>query len=176
MEEDLKVTFYGYDKFKKLLKEADPELRKQMDQEIKSFLTPVSSLAKSKVPGHVLSGWEPDVEVGGKWAAKAWDKNKVEKGITVRQGGTRRRGSATRSAWRIANLSAAGSIYELAGRKSDGKTPAGKTFVEMLKQRGGEPSRLIWRAWDEKGGEKAITRGVVEIVNKFETELKSRLD
>jgi hypothetical protein len=37
-------------------------------------------------------------------------------------------------------------------------------------------SRLIWRAWDAKGGEQAITRSVLETINKFENELQRKLD
>jgi hypothetical protein len=175
--EETKVVLYGYNRFKKILKQADPDLRKKMDKEIRSFLTPVSSLAKAKAGqvGTPLSGWTPETEGNGKWADRAWDTNVVQRGIAVRQGGKRSRGSATSAAWRITNKSAPGAIYELAGRKSHGKTVAGRTFVSMLRERGGEPSRLIWAAWDEKGGEKAISRDVAETVMKYENELQRLL-
>ena len=174
-EERTEVVLYGYNQFKKILKDADPKLRKEMDKEIRSFLNPVSSLAKTKVPGQVLSGWAPEAEGSGEWSKKAWDQSEVVRGIGVRQGGARKRGSATSSAWKIVNNSPAGAIYELAGMKSNGKTPAGRTFVEMLRQRGGRPSRLIWKAWDEKGGERVITRDIAETVGKYERELQRRL-
>ena len=175
VEERTETVLYGYNEFKKILKQADPDLRKQMDKEIRSFLNPVSSLAKTKVPGSVLSGWTPEAEGSGKWSAKAWDQSKVVRGIGIRQGGARKRGSATSAAWRITNANAAGAIYELAGLKSKGKTPAGRTFVEMLMKRGGRPSRLIWKAWDEKGGERVITRDIAEVVSTYERELQRKL-
>jgi len=171
-----RVVLYDYNRFKKILKEADPEIRKAMDSEIKSFLTPVSSLAKSRVPATVLSGWMPETEGKGRWASRSWDQAEVARKISVRQGGSRAKGSATSSAWKITNASAAGAIFELAGRKSTGHTPAGRTFVEMLMKRGGTPSRLIWRAWDDSGGSRALTRGVVEIINRYEHELTQRLN
>ena len=174
--EETKVVLEDYTRFKKILKEADPALRKAMDKEIRSFLTPVSSLANTKAPSTVLSGWTPAAEGSGKWAAKAWDQSTVQRGIAVRQGGKRSKGSATSSAWKIINKSAPGAIYELAGKKSKGKTVAGRTFVHMLTERGGSPSRLIWAAWDERGGEKAIIRSVAETINKYENELQRLLN
>ena len=172
--DNLTIELLGYKQFIKVLKDADPEVRKAMDKEIRSFLNPVSSLAKSYVPARVLSGWEPDKE--NKWKDKAWNASEVKAKIRVRQGGKRERGSKSSSAWRIENMNAAGAIYELAGLKSQGKTPQGQTFVRMLQDRGGSPSRLIWRAWDEKGGKTVITRGVEGIIEHYQHELQRKLN
>jgi len=170
------VVLHGYNEFKKKLKDADADLRKQMDKEIRSFITPVSTLAKTYVPAVVMRNWTND-ENGGEWStARGWDPAYVRKQIVVRQGGRRSRGSATSAAWRIQNKSAAGVIYELAGSRSQGKSIAGTNFINAITAVGGQPSRLIWRAWDAKGGEKAITRAIVETINKFENELQSKLD
>lgn len=169
------VVLNGYNDFKKKLKVADADLRKEMDKEIKSFITPVSSLAKTYVPNVVMRNWTSGGK--GEWSDRiGWDQPSVAKGIVVRQGGKRSRGSATSAAWRIQNKSAAGAVYELAGRKSSGKGIAGMSFINAITLRGGRPSRLIWRAWDEKGGEQAITQAVVETIHKFENELQRKLD
>jgi hypothetical protein len=113
----------------------------------------------------------------GVWSDRlGWDQSAVIKGIAVRQGGKRSRGSATSAGWRIQNKSAAGAVYELAGKKSSGSGTAGMSFINAITLRGGRPSRLIWRAWDAKGGEQAITRSVVETIHKFENELQRKLD
>jgi hypothetical protein len=169
------VVLNGYNEFKKKLKLADADLRKAMDKEIKSFITPVSSLAKSYVPSVAMRNWKSGGN--GQWSSRlGWDQSEVLKGIVVRQGGSRSKGSATSAAWRIQNKSAAGAVYELAGKKSSGSGTAGISFVNAITLRGGRPSRLIWRAWDAKGGEQAITRSVLETINKFENELQSKLD
>lgn len=169
------VVLYGYNDFKKKLKVADSDLRKAMDKEIKSFITPVSTLAKSYVPAVAMRNWKSGGK--GEWGDRlGWDQSAVLKGITVRQGGSRSKGSATSAAWRIRNMSAAGAVYELAGKKSLGSGTAGISFINAITLRGGRPSRLIWRAWDAKGGEQAITRGVLETINKFENQLQSQLD
>lgn len=169
------VVLNGYNEFKKNLKNADAELRKEMDKEIRSFINPVSSLAKTYVPPSAMRNWKSGGK--GEWSDRlGWDQAAVVKGIVVRQGGKRSRGSATSAAWRIQNKSAAGAVYELAGKKSSGKGIAGMTFINAITLSGGQPSRLIWRAWDAKGGEHAITRAVVETIQKFENELQRRLD
>lgn len=169
------VVLNGYNDFKKKLKDADVDLRKAMDKEIRDFITPVSSLAKTYVPAVAMRNWKSGGK--GEWNGRlGWDQSQIIKGIVVRQGGKRSRGSATSAAWRIQNKSAAGAVYELAGKKSQGQGIAGMTFINAITSRGGRPSRLIWRAWDEKGGEKAITRGIVETIHKFENELQSKLD
>ena len=169
------VVLNGYNDFKKKLKLADADLRKAMDKEIRSFITPVSSLAKTYVPSVAMRNWKSGGK--GEWSDRlGWDQSTVVKNIVVRQGGSRSRGSATSAAWRIQNKSPAGAVYELAGRRSSGNGIAGRTFINAITLRGGRPSRLIWRAWDAKGGEQAITRAIVETIHKFENELQSKLD
>ena len=174
---EAKVTLYGYNEFKKILKEVDPDLRKEMDREIRSFITPVSTLAKSLVPQTVMRNWrKPTRASSSRWAERGWDQAEVVKGIRVRQGGKRSKGAATSSAWKIQNTSPAGAIYETAGRRSAGEGIAGQAFVAAITLRGGRASRLIWRAWDDSGGDKAITRDVVDTINKYENELQRRLN
>jgi hypothetical protein len=169
------VVLNGYNEFKKQLKAAEPDLRKAMDKEIRDFITPVSSLAKSYVPSVAMRNWKSGGK--GQWSDRlGWDQSTVVKGIVVRQGGSRSKGSATSAAWRIQNKSGAGAVYELAGKKSSGNGIAGRSFINAITLRGGRPSRLIWRAWDAKGGEQAITRAVVETIHKFENQLQNRLD
>ena len=177
-EEMLKVALYDYDKFKKVLKQAEPDTFKKMNNEIRGFIKPVSSLAKQYVPKTVMSGWKPRSNDTGKrqWGSvRAWDPEVVAKGIGVYQGGTRAKGSALRSAWRISNKSAAGSIYELAGKKHHGSNRAGRVFIKTIMERGGRPSRLIYRAWDDKGGSNAITRDVANTIERYQIELSNKL-
>lgn len=169
------VVLNGYNDFKRKLKLADSDLRKAMDKEIKSFITPVATLAKSFVPAVAMRNWKSGGK--GKWGDRlGWDQSAVLKGIIVRQGGSRSKGSATSAAWRIQNKSAAGAVYELAGKKTSGSGTAGMTFINAITLRGGRPSRLIWRAWDAKGGEQAVTRGVLETIHKFENQLQRELN
>lgn len=179
-----KVLIYGYNDFKKELKNVAPELRKAMDAEIKSFITPVAARAKSLVPNQVMRNWvkpknprvNPQTGELSRWAVRAWEPSAVKRGIVVRQNTKRSRGRADSAAWRIQNKSAAGAIYETAGKLTHTNSPSGVAFVNNIQRSGGRPSRLIWRAWDDAGGEKTVTRQVVGTIEKYQNELQRRLD
>jgi len=167
---DVKVALNGYNQFKKELKLADPELRKAMDREIRGFLKPIASRAKGLVPGTVMRNWKKPMRsrADSRWGERAWDQSTVQKGIVVRQGGQRAFGSQYSSAWSLQNRSAAGAIYETAGKRSGGHGVSGIAFVSAIMAAGGRPSRLIYRAWDDAGGEKKISTEVVKIIEKYE--------
>jgi hypothetical protein len=176
-EIDFDVTVKDYSKFKKELKAFSPELRRAMDREIRSNLTPIATLAKGYVPANVMRNWRKTDNPNAEWGPRiGFDQSEVKKGIAVRQGGKRARGNATQSAWRIVNRSGAGVIYELAGSKSDGSGFNGRQFVENIRNVGGKKtSRLIWRAWDESRGEERITDDIKTIVAKYEAILQQSL-
>ena len=179
MADEITVVFYGYNDFKKLLKEFDPELRKAMDKEIRDSLKPLARRAQGIVPSAPLSNWtKPPEHPGDKsWKGyRVWDPENVRKGIVVRQGGKRKRGSSTVSMWRFANRNSAGSIYELAGRASSGKTPQGRAFIRNLNAAQGKASRLIWRVWSKENAENKIENHVFKTVNEYERKLQDGLD
>lgn len=48
----------------------------------------------------------------------------------------------------VRNTTAEGSILELAGRGSRGKTPQGQSLIKTLDARYGAPGRFMWDAYD----------------------------
>jgi hypothetical protein len=48
--------------------------------------------------------------------------------------------------------------------------------VRAIQNQHGKPSRLIWRAWDEAGGEKEITTKVVATIKESESLLQTQLN
>jgi hypothetical protein len=170
---------YHYNEFKRALKDFDPEIRKEMDKTIRGFINPIAKSAKQLVKPAPLSGWRKRPGSTSKWSdTLAWDPTKVKSGIAVRQGKRRPKGvPASRSvvAWGIYSRHPAGAIYELAGKKSSGTTVAGRTFVKVLMDRGGRPSRLIWRAFDEHGGGQAIQRDIARTIKEYESLMGHRL-
>jgi hypothetical protein len=171
----LETSLKGYADFKKELKKFDPELRRAMDREIRAALKPIALKAQTFVPEKPLSGWRIGSDRIGPRRTPDWDQGEVRKNIKVRQGGKRSRGNATQSAWKISNLSGAGSVLELAGKRNDGNPPMGGVFIKALTLYYGNPSRLIYRAWDEAGGEKKITAEVFGIVKFYESKLERGL-
>jgi hypothetical protein len=169
----LETTVYGFNEFKKELKAFDPALRKAMDKEIRDTMTGIVAKARGMVPEQPLSGWRvggAGDRYGGKARLPYWNASLAKRGIVVRQGGKRSRGSATTAAWRIANQSAGGAVFEYA---SSG--PSESAFVKAIQNVGGRPSRLIWRAWDQAGGEDRIAKEILGIVKVYETILEQNI-
>jgi hypothetical protein len=171
---DLDASLYNYAETKALMKNTDPELRKSMDKTIRGLLGPISKRAKSFVPDQPLSGWNYG-DAGDRYSGKSrlpfWNPSLAKRGIAVRQGGKRSKGSVTQAAWKITNSSAAGAALETAGRG-----PSQHAFVKAIMQLHGKPSRLIWRAWDEAGGERNITDEVVQVIKEHESQLQTQLN
>ncbi len=159
------VVVYGYKDTIKALRSISPDVAKEFTKEIRDAIRPVQNLARSKVPARPMRNW--DDRGTGEWSTRlGWNPAKVRRGITIRQGGRGRRGTGTSVAWKVINKDAAGAIFEIAGRKSSGSTRAGVSFRSNLTLSGGRPSRLIWQAWDELGGDRYIAPKVVEIADR----------
>lgn len=168
----MRVTVVGLRDMKKALAQVAPDLKKEMEKNIRLAIQPVRERAQSLVPNRPLSGWRSGGS--GEWASRlGWDASKVRSGIAIRQGGGRVRTAGVLTAWRLTNANAAGAVYELAGRKSGGSSPQGRTFISQL-TRQAAPSRLIWRAWDDLGGDDIVTPKVVEAIENAEREFQAR--
>ena len=175
----LESSLKGYNDFKKQLKEFDPKLRKAMDADIRRYLKPVITDAKSMVPALPLSGWRTGSGRGASNQSGAlpnYDPDAVRKGIAIRQGQKRRRrpGEAVVSAWELRNMDGAGSAFEGAGRRG-GQSDQGKRFIAALTLYHGKFPRLLWRAWGNAGGDKKITNEVLGIVKFYESKLEREL-
>ena len=174
---EIRGSLKGYNEFKKKLKDASPELRRDMDNEIRDILKPVVNSARSAVPAQPLSGWRigngrtGDTKTGAR--TPDWDQGTVRKGIVIRQGGKRSRGKSTQSAWKIQNTSAAGEVFETAAEQRT--KPSGAIFTKALTLYHGQTSRLIWKAWDDAGGEKKLSRDVLAVVKMYEGKLEREL-
>ena len=55
----LRVAVYGFNQFKKELKNADKAMRKAMDDEIRAVLMPIAETARDFVQDQPLRGWGP---------------------------------------------------------------------------------------------------------------------
>ena len=150
-----------------------------MDREIRAYLKPVITDAKSMVPNAPLSGWRQGGGRGkdnGDRKLPNWDQGAVSKGIVIRQGQKKRRkpGEAVVSAWELRNTDGAGSAFEGAGRKG-GRSELGKRFIAALSLYHGKHPRLLWRAWGNAGGDAKIVAGVYEIIRLKEAQLQVHL-
>ncbi len=184
----------------KALRKFDPELLKEMNSEIKSVMVPLRDKARgyapSPVPGN-LYGWNENT-VGQKITAKnsafrtfntegrlrlfpLYDYETVKKGIYYSQAPSKRNKNGWRALYFVANRSAAGAIYETAGRKNPGGDPnsksnnpgAGANFISRMGPLYGdnqaERGRMIFRAWKEDEGkaQAAVVNAITKTIEAF---------
>jgi hypothetical protein len=188
------VEVKGVKELRSALLHFDADLKKQMDQELRAAMMPIRDAARGYVPSIPpgLRSWTkpPKKVVSSYRPFPRFDAAEIRKGIIYRSGANKANRNGFQSLFYIANTSAAGAIYETAGRKNPGGQPwqgpvkgfmlsrdhdfshstnpgAGAHFVGYMpplygkdKQRG----RLIYRAWEEDQGK--ATLGVVKAIDK----------
>lgn len=140
-------------KFRRELVKFDPAVKKALDKANRESAAPLLGYAKSLVPSAAeapMSGW-------AKWnwnRIGTYSAADIQKGLKVKQRG-KSRGSSFFSILQLRNESAAGAIYELAGRKNAPVGARGIQFIKNLQR--WKPvqvkgvSRLIWPAAIEYG-------------------------
>ena len=188
------VELRGLANTQKAMRQFTPDLFKQMNKEISAVMLPVRDEARRYVPFNVLSKWTNQT---GFWAQtdRTYDAAKIKAGIVYRRGRTRANDKGFHSSYRIVNTTAAGAIYETAGRKNPAGQPwsgakgkggkryshsdnpqAGLRFINSMggelvgsdKQRG----RLIYRAWAKQNGK--VIPAVIKSINTAITEFNRR--
>lgn len=101
---------------RRALKKLAPDMAKESQKEIAGLLRGVVNNARGFVPSEApLSGWGKKV---GLWAGRAYDAADIRRGITYSAAPSKPNKNGFRSLATIYNKSAAGAIYETAGRKS----------------------------------------------------------
>jgi hypothetical protein len=174
------------------LRKFDPELRKQMDKQLKAAMLPIRDAARGFVPDIPpgLSSWTktPKKQATADYRPfPQFDAQVIRKGIVYRSGANKANDNGFQALFYIANKSAAGGIYETAGRlhpsgqpwqgpvKSGGgdhdyshstNPDAGRHFVQYMPPlygKGKERGRLIYKAWEKDQGK--ATLGVVKAID-----------
>lgn len=101
---------------RKALKNFAPDLAKETRKEMAGLLKPIVSHARGFIPSTApLSGWGKSSETG---RFPEWSSSAAKAGIGYKTTPSKPNRSGFRSLARIQNASAAGAIYETAGRKN----------------------------------------------------------
>lgn len=101
---------------RKALKNFAPDLAKETRKEMAGLLKPIVSHARGFIPSQApLSGWGKSSETG---RFPEWSSSAAKAGIGYKTTPSKPNRSGFRSLARIQNASAAGAIYETAGRKN----------------------------------------------------------
>lgn len=139
---------------RKALNQYAPDLAKETQKQVAGALKTIVRDARGFLPtnAEAPSGWLKENQTG-KWANRAYDQTVASRGITYQTSPSRANRRGFKSLAAILNKSAAGAIYETAGRKSgiEGKfTPrlGGELKGYKQKMRG----RAMFRAWAEDQG------------------------
>jgi hypothetical protein len=112
---------------RKALKKFTPDLAKETQKQLGALLKPVTSKARGFIPSTApLSGWgKPSVT--GRFPE--WSSSDAKRGIGYKTTPSKPNRQGWRSLARIVNASAAGTIYETAGRVN----PNGRAQNEMVR-------------------------------------------
>jgi len=161
----------GASNLRKALKQFTPDLAKETQKEIAGFLKPVVRKARGFVPSNseIPSGWLVGNQKG-KWERVAFDSAVAKRGIGYKTTPSKTNRSGFKSLVSILNKSAAGAIYETAGRKSgiDGRfTPRlnGSLAGQTQKTQG----RAMFKAWQQDQGKAkgAVLQAIFNSAAKF---------
>jgi hypothetical protein len=176
----------------KNIRRISPDLLKEMNREIKVLTTGMVSDAKGYAPRTVPAGLSHWADSGRQWSA--FDGSEIVKGIKVSTARNKIGNNGWSSQVKLLNASAAGAIYETAGRKNAGGQPwvgskggggnnyshsrnpkAGQQFIDAIEAdsgltiRGSKQGRIITRAFDENKAEivPAVTSAIFRATEKF---------
>jgi hypothetical protein len=167
------VEIKGAIALRKALRAYTPDLAKQLPKEIASFLKPVVKEARGYLPddGSILSGWRDRPNSTGKFPM--YSATVAKRGITYKTTPSKPNRRGFRSLARIMNKSAAGAIYETAGRKNPDsnfvRNLNGKVSG-VIKGDGKMAGRAMYRAFEENQGK--ATAGVAKAIEKANSDFK----
>ena len=165
------TSVQGASNLRKALKQFTPDLAKETQKELANFLKPVVKNARGFIPSNdqVPSGWLVGNQKG-KWERVAFDSAVAKRGIGYKTTPSKPNRSGFRALVSILNKSAAGAIYETAGRKSgiDGRfTPrlVGQLTGNGQKMQG----RAMFRAYAQDQGKAkgAVLKAIFNSADKF---------
>lgn len=160
---------------RKALKKFEPDLAKETSKEIASFVKPVASKARGFLPSNeeAPSGWLKRDNAKGKWATRYYDKAEASRGISYKTTPSKKNSRGFVALASVLNKSAAGTIYETAGRKSGITGNFTPRLGGQIKGRSQKSSgRAIFRAFEEDGGK--ATLGVLRAIEKSAAKFNAR--
>jgi hypothetical protein len=164
----VKETLKALEKFDK---DAVKSFTKIINSELRNAKKDAQGFVKADAP---LSGWStqparnPRSRGGAGWPA--WDQSVIRAGISSSKAEGKVRRDYTTSAGALKNRSAAGVIYELAGRSNRGTG----TFISNLEKQESQASRLVWKSVDKN--KDRIINNVEKAFNDVKSQLQKNLE
>ena len=163
------------------LKDFDKDAVKRFNKVINTELAGAERDARNLVTEDPpMSGWSKLDAAKGRTRGGAgwpgWNAGEIRSKITKTKAQGRTRGDYTTSAGALLNKSAAGSIFEVAGRKTKAGFEGGSSaqFLRTLGNRFGKASRVIWRVVDKDKNK--IEKNVAKALEDAKAELQKHLN
>lgn len=198
------VVVNGVREFLKAIDEIDEDMFRNVKASLKTPMIKVANLSKQEFPSNqnVLSGWlkQAQPQEGQRRPFPAYDQNTSRQGIKYKLGPNKKNRSGYSVYNYVSNESAAGAIYETAGRKTGGSQgaslnpDAGIQFIQALPsvvdatmagsvgRRGRKnKGRVIYKVWKEEQGDvyanlkKAIDDAIFAYYKKLPLEQKNQV-
>ena len=198
------VVVNGVREFLKAIDQLDDDMFKNVKASLKTPMIKVANRSKAEFPSNqnVLSGWLKQAEPreGQRRPFPAYDQSQARAGIKYKLGPNKKNRSGYSVYNYVSNESAAGAIYETAGRKTTGSQgaslnpDAGVQFIQALPnvvdatmagsvgRRGRKnKGRVIYKVWKEEQGEvyanlkKALDDAIFAYYKKMPLEHKSQV-
>jgi hypothetical protein len=194
------VEVRGALELRKAIKKFSPDLAKETRKELANLLAPIVKTARGFVPNtSPLSGWSKAPTTTGRFPI--WDSGAAKGGIGYKTSPSKPNNQGFKSIARIVNNSAAGAIYEWAGRinpeglpwvgpkgdpnnrkVSHSRNPgAGKNFINILDGKDGyrqihgkKDGRLILRAVEKDQGK--FRRNIISGVERAMVRCQERMN
>lgn len=163
------------------LKEFDKDAVKRFNKVINTELAGAERDAKGLIDEQPpMSGWRKADAAKGRTRGGAgwpgWNSGEIRSKITKTKAQGKTRGDFTTSAGALLNKSAAGSIFEVAGRKTKPGIGGGSSaqFLRTLGNRFGAASRVVWRVVDKD--KDRIQANVAKALDDAKKELQTHLN
>lgn len=170
------VSVKGVVELRKALRQFAPDLGKALNKEMGIALKPIVKEARGFLPSNssVLSNWA-GTKTRSDGRFPQYDYAVARRGITYKTTPSKPNRKGFRSLATIWNKSAAGAIYETAGRKNPDSTfvrNLDNKFAATQKGQDKMRGRVIYRAWEENQGK--ATAAVIRAIEKAADLLQQR--
>jgi hypothetical protein len=156
------VTVVGVKDAMRQLQKIEPDLAKQIKKDFKEIVKPVVGDARSQVINLPLSGFRRNWKAG---KLLPWSQSAVSRSIIARYS-NRRRGNSL-AVFSVTMKSPAGTIFDIAGRKSANRLGA------ALDSLYGRASRLMWPTYERHANQ--VNKNMADLVEKITDAANRRL-
>jgi hypothetical protein len=156
------VTVVGVKDAMRQLQKIEPDLAKQIKKDFKEIVKPVVGDARSQVVNLPLSGFRRNWTAG---KLLPWSQSAVSRSIIARYS-NRRRGNSL-AVFSVTMKSPAGTIFDIAGRKSANRLGA------ALDSLYGRASRLMWPTYERHANQ--VNKNMADLVEKITDAANRRL-